>query len=288
VRHRLAVLAVLAVLAALVVTTVPAGAVSAAAPAAPTYVSAPVPADRGLWVWRPEPAAGLVEFARRHGVGRLWVATSSEVGRGERRRLATTVRLARRHGIDVDALGGAPVWVLRQRQALEWAREAVRVVGDLHVDAEPHGLPAWDTRRRHVVRRYLRLLERLDALPGRLEVDVAFWYGDIPAPGGTLADAVLARVDAVTVMSYRDEALGRNGILDVSRDWLRRGRAAGVPVTLGAETNPLADCPHCTFAEEGAAALDREQRVVARRLRGTSAFAGLAVHDRAGWSNLVR
>ena len=138
------------------------------------------------------------------------------------------------------------------------------------------------------MRGYLELLDRLRALPVRLEVDVPFWYGSIPAPGGNLADAVLARVDAVTVMAYRDHALGENGILDISRDWMRRTTQAHVALTLGAETHPLPDCAHCTFAEEGAAVLDREQAVIARQLRNRPSFAGVAVHDWAGWRALER
>lgn len=246
------------------------------------------PDGRGLWVWQSARARPLVEFARHHGVDRLWVATTSRIGLGERRRLAATVRRASRHGIEVAALGGDPRWALRHGEAMAWARRSAEVVGDLHVDVEPYALRRWDTDRDRLVRGYLELLERLRALPGRLEVDVPFWYGSIPAPGGNLADAVLARVDAVTVMSYRDRALGTNGIIDISRDWLRRSTQAHVPVTLGAETNPLPDCERCSFAEEGAAALDREQRLLLRHLHGRPSFAGVAVHDHAGWRKLLR
>lgn len=256
--------------------------------AASARADARAPDGRGLWVWQSVPARPMVAFARSHGVDRLWLATTTRIGSGERLRLATTIRLAQRHGIDVAALGGAPVWALRHSEAMAWARRSADVVGDLHVDVEPYALEAWDTDRDRVVRGYLELLDRLSALAVRLEVDVPFWYGSIPAPGGNLADAVLARVDAVTVMSYRDHALGENGILDISRDWMRRTTQAHVPLTLAAETNPLSDCPHCTFAEEGAAALDREQAIVSRQLRNRPSFAGVAVHDWEGWLALER
>jgi hypothetical protein len=245
------------------------------------------PQGRGLWVWRSVPARRLVAFARDHGVDRLWVATTSRIGAAERRRLTATMRRASRHGIAVAALGGDPRWALRHGEAITWARRSATVVGALHVDVEPYALRAWDTDRDRLVRGYLELLERLRVLPGRLEVDVPFWYGSIPAADGNLADAVLARVDAVTVLSYRDHALGPHGIIDVSRDWLRRSTQAHVPLTHGAETNPLADCEHCSFAEEGAAALDREQDEVLRVLNGRPSFAGVAVHDHAGWRKLL-
>jgi len=246
------------------------------------------PEGRGMWVWQSVPARPMVDFARSHGVDRLWLATTTRLGAAERLRLTATMRLARRHGIGVAALGGAPVWALRHDEAMAWARRSTEVVGALHVDVEPYCLRAWETDQDRVVRGYLELLDNLRALPVRLEVDVPFWYGSIAAPGGKLADAVLARVDAVTVMSYRDHALGENGILDISRDWMRRTTQAHVPLTLGAETNPVPACPHCTFAQEGAGALDREQAVVARQLRNFPSFAGVAVHDWAGWRALER
>ena len=76
-----------------------------------------------------------------------------------------------------------------------------------------------------------------------LEADVPFWFGQYTVGGRNLADEVLKRVKAVTVMSYRDTGTGPNSMLAVSQDWLARGAAAGKRVRLAAETSPLPDCP---------------------------------------------
>ncbi|OJF15536.1 hypothetical protein [Couchioplanes caeruleus] len=56
---------------------------------------------------------------------------------------------------------------------------------------------------------FLTLLDRLrlgSTLP--LEADVPFWYGEYEIGGRNFADEVLRRVNAVTVMSYRDTGTG--------------------------------------------------------------------------------
>jgi hypothetical protein len=101
-----------------------------------------------------------------------------------------------------------------------------------------------------------------------------------------LAYEVLRRVNGVTVMSYRDTATGPNSLLAVSQDWLDRGRAAGKRVRLGAETGPLADCLHCTFHEEGEAAMQLELAEIDAATRQTAAFGGIAVHHFSSWRTL--
>ncbi|MDP9796546.1 hypothetical protein J2S43_005058 [Catenuloplanes nepalensis] len=68
--------------------------------------------------------------------------------------------------------------------------------------------------------RYLSMLDKVRTgatLP--IEVDVAFWYGEVTVTGGkNLAAETLKRVDAVTVMSYRNTATGPNSMYEVSRD----------------------------------------------------------------------
>ena len=97
---------------------------------------------------------------------------------------------------------------------------------------------------------------------------------------------MLRRVNGVTVMSYRDTGTGPNSMLAVSQDWLARGKAAGKRVRLGAETGPLADCPYCTFAEEGATHLDAELSKVDAATRTAAAFGGIAVHHYGAWRSL--
>jgi hypothetical protein len=122
--------------------------------------------------------------------------------------------------------------------------------------------------------------------PLPIEADVPFWYGEYKVGNRNLADEVLKRVKAVTVMSYRDTGTGPNSMLAVSQDWLTRGAASGKRVRLAAETNPLPDCGYCTFAEEGASRLDQELAKVDAATRGMAAFGGIAIHRYGTWRSL--
>lgn len=98
---------------------------------------------------------------------------------------------------------------------------------------------------------------------------------------------MLLRADAVTVMSYRDTATGPNSVTAVGADFLAKGSALGTPVRLATETQPLTECAHCTFAEEGTNALEATLAAVATEARSYPAFAGLAVHHYDSWRALA-
>jgi hypothetical protein len=156
-----------------------------------------------------------------------------------------------------------------------------------HVDIEPYLLNEWLTDRATTVQAFLAVLALLrDDDPRPLEADVAFWYGTIPVGGSTLADEVLALVDAVSTMSYRDTATGPNSMLDVGTDMLVRGQAAAKPVRLGAETGATPDCLNCTFYEEGEAALETALTTVDGLATAYTSFNGMAVHHYRSWIEL--
>jgi hypothetical protein len=101
-----------------------------------------------------------------------------------------------------------------------------------------------------------------------------------------LADEVLKRVKAVTVMSYRDTATGPNSMVAISQDWLGRGATAGKRVRLGAETDPLPECAYCTFAKDGTQKMTQELAKVDAAERTAGAFGGIAIHRYGAWRTL--
>ncbi|GAB3590962.1 hypothetical protein GCM10027446_07420 [Angustibacter peucedani] len=256
------------------------------------------PVSRAAWAWFQEDPADLVDLARRQGLRELYVHVRPTVMTdGDLPRLQALARLAEPAGVRLVALGGDPRWTNRPQDALAWqaAATATGLFAATHVDVEPYALPGWSNakQRKTLVAKYVDLLSRLQQADTRpLEADVPFWFGTIPAASGsgTLADDVLARVDAVTVMSYRDTAAG---VLQVGADVLQRAddvqRRTGrvVPVHLATETNPLADCSYCTFAGKGLVALTAALDAVDVAAAATYAsYAGIAVHDVKGWTAL--
>lgn len=294
-RRRLVVRAALSltVLAAQLLGVVAWGVATSAA----AHAATPAP-PRALWVWQRQAPQQLVDFAVAHHVGVLYVSVSPTVlTDGDLPRLQALARLAEPAGLRLEALGGDPAWTNRPQDALAWQHAAMStgLFDATHVDVEPYALAGWSKpkQRPAIAARFLTLLDQLrDADPRPLEADVPFWYGTIASPSGarTLADDVLDRVDAVTVMSYRDSA---SGILDVGSDVLQRADALEarsgrrVPVRLAAETNPLTDCPYCTFASKGAGALEAAITAVDEAGAAHPTYAGMAVEDASGWAALA-
>lgn len=248
------------------------------------------PDTRAMWLWDDFPPAEVVPWAADRGVSEIFVyVRPAALTDGSLPRLREMKQRADAHRIRLTALGGDPAWTTNHAAALAWQRTVVGtgLFAGVHLDVEPYLLPAWTTNLPSTAKSYLALLDKLRAastLP--IEADVPFWYGQYTVGGKNLADQVLTRVKAVTVMSYRDTVTGPNSIMAVSADWLRRGAAAGKRVRLGMETGPLADCSYCTFAEEGATALGAATAEVDAATRTAPAFGGIAVHRYATWRDL--
>ncbi len=245
---------------------------------------------RAMWLWGEDPADEVVAWAVARGVSEIFVHVSPTLFTdGDLGRLYDLKQRADAARIRLTALGGDSAWATNHAAALEWQRTVVRtgVFAGIHLDVEPYLAPGWTTALQTTQKSYLALLDKVrlgSTLP--LEADVPFWFGQYTVGGKNLADEVLKRVVAVTVMSYRDTGTGANSMLAVSQDWLKRGAAAGKRVRLAAETGPLPDCAYCTFREEGAAVLVTQLAKVDAATRATPAFGGIAVHHYGAWRTL--
>jgi hypothetical protein len=245
---------------------------------------------RAMWLWGDDPAADVISWAGEHNVSEVFVHVAPSVlTDGGLARLQELKEMAVARRIKLRALGGDPDWVTNHAAALAWQRTVVStgLFDGIHLDVEPYLVDGWTTDLPGTEAAYLKLLDRMRAASTlSLEADVPFWFGQYKLGRKNLADEVLRRVNGVTVMSYRDTGTGPNSILAVSLDWLARGKAAGKRVRLAAETGPLAVCLHCTFHEEGAAALTLELAKVDEATRQTAAFGGIAVHHYGAWRTL--
>jgi hypothetical protein len=248
--------------------------------------------SRAMWLWTRTDPTAVIRWAAGHGVREIFAYVPADLSTsGDLPRLRVLKQRADAAGIRLTALGGDARWVFDPDAALAWQSAALStgLFAGAHVDVEPYALAQWYADRATTVSAYLSLLGRLQAQsPAPLEADVPFWYATVPSGAGNLADQVLARVDAVTVMSYRDTATGPNSMMDVATDMLGRGSAAGKPVRLAAETQQLADCPYCTFYEEGQAQLARTLTTVDTAARAYPGYAGIAVHHYDSWVALRR
>jgi hypothetical protein len=241
--------------------------------------------------WRSEPAREeLVRAAEELCLDRVYVdITGAAIAVGdERDRLAadvaSLVRLADTRGIEVGGVAGDPWWPSPQGHVD--ADAVLDFVGDLeagdaalaglHVDAEPWGLDEWAEGKTELSVAYLEFVEHLEDrraardLATPITYLIPYWFdgsnGEAPLtsfagnsayPFDHLLD-ILRDGAAVSVMAYRNRALGEGGIVDLVRQELDQQR---VPVIVGVETAPI-DPPSATFSGFDLAAFRDQLRLV--------------------------
>lgn len=254
-------------------------------PLAPETSVAP-PGTRAMWLWERERPEAVVGWAVANSVTTIFAYYDPRADVTDLTRLRALCDDA---GIALDALGGEPAWTTDHAAALGWARAAAAtgLFRGLHVDVEPYLLPAWKEQQAALVPRLLELLDALVLLGPPVELDVPFWLPTVQAGGVNLADAVLARVDGITVMSYRNTATGGNSMIGVADDLLRRAGRAAKPARLGAETQALGDCAYCTFHGGTRSAMRDTLRAVDSAAQRYPAFEGIAVHQYDTWMALT-
>jgi len=243
-----------------------------------------------MWVWdRPDPVS-LVGFARNVGAQDMFVSTPGDLATSPDAAWFTSVSSrARSAGIRVHALGAETGWIDDPTSALAWQRQALAtgLFDGIHLDVEPWQHSGWGSDREAVSAAYLDLLGSLAAdttLP--VEADIAFWLNEVSVGGQRLDEAVLERVDAVTVLSYRDTVTGPDSILGVADAALAAARRAGKPVRLAVETRYLGDgavAQKQTFWGSSRRQLAAATAAVDSALAGHPTYRGVAVHDFAGW-----
>lgn len=248
---------------------------------------------RGYGPAAPEP---LVDFVVGHELARVhlaapWAADEGPVGAW----FAAAARALCDAHVAVDALGGDPGWLDEPALAATWASAALRSAGaaldGAQLDVEPWTLPGWAVDPAAGARRWLAVLDAVrEALPANLTLgaDTPWWLTAVAAPDerGSLLDAVLRRVDAVVVVAFSDHAEGTDGIVALARPAVEAARGAGARWTVGVETDTpeVAGGAQYTFADEGAAVLEREAAVVAQAF---GAAGCVCVEHHRAWRRLL-
>jgi hypothetical protein len=250
-------------------------------------------AARGLWVWRsstvlePEPGADLLAFALRMGMTHLFVRTGTDGLRDEVVAWRRFLERAHAAGLRVHALGGAPSWATPEGlpRALDFAK-AVALFNRqapagarfdaLHLDVEPHALPAWDEAQRQteLLAGLLQMLDQIRALePSVREVhaDVPAWFARREYAGASLLQSLGRRVDGLVLMAYAADPRRVDASLRAAADALR---GSGVAWWAGVSADPRHRC-----AGENGVAFEAQLRTLATAFAVNRQMRGIAVHD---------
>ena len=182
-----------------------------------------------FWSVHYQPTAGALEIANAAG-------------------LRGFIKAATAHGLKIHVLSGDPSHALPKN----WDKVIQRVeataafnhgapiderIAGIHFDIEPHGLPEWksamDSEKAALLTQFVEVnakaCERLRSLDSAMlyGVDITFWFDKTKPDGspfypvtyhGVTKDAtkhLLDFADNVGIMSYRNSAEGKNGIIDL-------------------------------------------------------------------------
>jgi hypothetical protein len=253
-------------------------------------------ADRALWVWDTSDPRATVDFAVASGISRLYAAVPPLLDSSTSLpQLTELVAAADAAGLRVDALGGDPDWVQDPAWVVEtWLQPALAtgLFSGVHVDVEPYDSPAWETERERVIQRYLDTYDALGdaAGPTPVEADIPCWFDEVTVGSTSLDREVLRRTSGVTVMAYRRRAGGDDGSIALAAPGVDAGDSLGKPVRIGLETAYLGETPAAarqTFFGRSRAAMEVELEAISQAFRARPSFAGLAIHDAAGYAAMA-
>ncbi|MBU5352061.1 hypothetical protein KQI74_07205 [Paenibacillus barcinonensis] len=279
-------------------------------------IKAPAEADdvdiRAAWVWQAQSVknAGdeLLANAAKHKINRLYVNVDMNISKEV---YQTFIAKAGREGIAIEALGGDPSWGVEGREGpmlrlASWVHDYNKAVepGErfdaLHLDVKPYVLPAWKEEAKPLVQSWIsnmkRVLEQAKQDGGiAVHVDLPFWLDSYTVKGSRTAEDAdnealshwfIQNVDQVTLLAYRDNAQGSNGIIRLIEQEMEWADASGTLVTVGVNTKPMPGEEFTSFAGKGSSQLEGALQEVAAAFREHQSYAGSAVHDLTYWGEL--
>ncbi|MCZ8513828.1 hypothetical protein O9H85_15570 [Paenibacillus filicis] len=264
----------------------------------------PLSKSKATWLWdtslisTDNGRTEILQFALSQQVGRIFLQVNPDVANDAYRSFIST---AAANGIAVHALDGAPQWALPENRQkitdlVNWVKAynasvaANERFAGIQVDIEPYLLPQWSTDQNTVVLYWQQSLKYFNDLVKKdtaltTAAAVPFWLDSITLAGGsgTLSEAIMPLLDETAIMSYRDSG---QEVVQLAANELATGDRLGKMVWVGVETNPAPDTPFITFYEEGKAAMNNQLALIDGLLKDRPSYAGIAVHDYAGWRSL--
>lgn len=271
------------------------------APAGPSAITSawawgnsvdPLLDNRGLGQAGMAPAA-LAAFATQHGLSHVnlsvpWAANEGAIAVW----LADCVAALHAEGITVAALGGDNGWLSEPALAARWARDAFAVANfdAVQFDVEPWNTPTepdWSV----VTPQYVAMIKAARAEVGdaTVGIDAPWWLTTKQSGAGTVLDELLAATDTVAIVAFADHALGTGGIVPLSTDAVASAVSAGVPFSIGVETDTpaIAGGAAFTFHDEGAAVLEAQTALVRAAFETTAGYRGVTVEHVLAWAALA-
>ncbi|MCE5168033.1 hypothetical protein LQV63_01705 [Paenibacillus profundus] len=267
--------------------------------------SKPEEPRKAIWIWQADRIENesnqLLSFVKQNEVNLLYLHVDMDIPQSSYREF---IREAAASGIEVHALAGHPAWALESRRdrmmkLIQWvklyngnASPEERIRG-IHLDIEPYVLPEWETEREALVTSWMGNMEYFlqtakEEVNVEISADMPVWFDSIVAadmPEGSLAEWMIKRFDHITLMAYRHELEGDNGILELVKHEMEVGDRHQAKLLIGVNAKPMEE-KHTTFYDKGTTAMKKALQEVTQRLGTHPSFAGTSIHDYRYWQSM--
>ncbi|MBU9713994.1 hypothetical protein [Evansella tamaricis] len=255
------------------------------------------------WLWD----ASLIEseestekvrnFLHENNVETVYLQVDRNISYESYRKFIKTIKEL---GISVHALDGTPTWGPIEHQTfIRWltgyqqSTEMDGAFDGIHLDIEPYLRDDWEGERNDVIAVYqesiLQMLEEAKHLNLSFGADIPFWFDEIEYRNGfgegKLAHWLIDKVDNITIMAYRTESEGENGIIDIVSQEMEWANEMGKNIIIAVETVPLPE-EYITFYGSAKEELEVQLGIVKERYEKDSAFSGFAIHHLFSWMEM--
>lgn len=257
---------------------------------------------KGTYIWRAETVRSekdeILAFAEQNGVNLLYVRIDMQQPVSM---YQDFVKDAHAAGIEVHAMGGHPIWALKESRGkilklVNWVKayneEASKEeqFQGVHLDIEPYVMPVWRENKEAVLRQWMDNIEVFVEETKRgtnleTSVDLAAWLDKTPTPGQpdkAFAHWMMEQMDHTTLMAFRDRA---EGIIGLVENQMKYAESINKKLVVAVETKESHEGDFITFYEEGRGEMDRQLGLVTKALERYSSYMGQAIHAYEYWKN---
>jgi hypothetical protein len=269
-------------------------------------IKAQTNAAKSTWLWHTDEiiqnSTKIVDFASQNGVTTVYLQINKNIAEQHYRNF---IKSATEKGVKIYALDGAPDWVspkgaVHQDQFFSWLKAYQSKVQPnerftgVHLDIEPYIYSGWNSNYKKTVLAYQTLISKAAVASKSLGlpfgVDIPFWFDEQTYNNtfgkGNLSSWIISQSDTTTIMAYRDQAEGQNGIIELVRFEMNEAKRQGKKIEIAVETLQSSEGNFLSFFEEGSAHMNSQLSIVQTEFEGYTSFQGFGIHYLQSWMNL--
>lgn len=262
--------------------------------------------DFSTWLWNTseiiEDSDDIISFLVKNKVKVLYLQIDCNL---ENIYYKDFISKATKNNIIVQALDGSPTWVSEDGKTLQntffdWLTKYQKTsssneqFGGVHLDVEPYCNSQYLTNPNKIITEYQNFLLNAKKICKKLHlnlgIDIPFWFNEVQHNtiygNGNLAEWIFKNIKTVSIMAYRDTAIGDNGINKIAETEMNLCKKYNVKATIAVESGNVPDTPYITFFEEGQSYMYNQLNDVYLNYSTNSSFSGFAIHYLDSWRNM--